>query len=575
MATWRSRVNVSSMRRAGRRSFATALACLLIAVFCVPALSADDPDNRFLSAAQDRTFIMRALERERMAVPPQLAVTGVTVPHHLLAADLIARGILAASGGTYERVLILSPDHFRALKTPFGITTGDLPTVMGELPADRALAEKILRASPLFADVGTVPREHGVHAVSPFVRAVFPRARVVAITTATNSTPADWREAAELLSGLVGRETLIVQSTDFSHFLPVATAVLRDQETLAALASGDPDAVLPLTQPAHLDSKASQFIQTALQRKLHGAAPIIIANRNANEYSPTHGPTTSYVVMAFTPQPDQGWRLGYSDQHVMYFGGDVYLGRGWTQPLMRPDTADWLAAQIKNLTGGHPLAINLEGVVLEEDPAGANGAQHLMLARLAMPVLGRLGVTAANLANNHAYDFGEAGFDETTRLLDAVGIKAVHHAALADLGGAKVLPLTFKRGYFFDHPVIRSLSQLDPVCASQGASPLIVLPHWGGDYTAVAQDFESQVLDKLATCGVSAVIGAHSHQASSKVELRAGGALQSVFSMGNLIFDQSGPAVSGSLVELRVFRQGTITLRIIPVPNLFESVKSR
>jgi poly-gamma-glutamate synthesis protein (capsule biosynthesis protein) len=48
-----------------------------------------------------------------------------------------------------------------------------------------------------------------------------------------------------------------------------------------------------------------------------------------------------------------------------------------------------------------------------------------------------------------------------------------------------------------------------------------------------------------------------------------------VASDGNLTFDHSGVAVSGSLVELRVFRQGTIALRIIPVPNLFESVKSR
>ena len=57
--------------------------------------------------------------------------------------------------------------------------------------------------------------------------------------------------------------------------------------------------------------------------------------------------------------------------------------------------------------------------------------------------------------------------------------------------------------------------------------------------------------------------------------MRSSSSARVVASDGNLTFDHSGVAVSGSLVELRVFRQGTIALRIIPVPNLFESVKSR
>jgi hypothetical protein len=39
--------------------------------------------------------------------------------------------------------------------------------------------------------------------------------------------------------------------------------------------------------------------------------------------------------------------------------------------------------------------------------------------------------------------------------------------------------------------------------------------------------------------------------------------------MGNLIFDQTGDKVSGALVQLRSFRQGTIAPRIISIPNFF------
>jgi AmmeMemoRadiSam system protein B len=558
----------------GRWKSPARLACLVALLSAASALGGDGLDNKFLTEARDLGFVSRALERERLAIPARIVVTGVTVPHHLLAADLIARGMWAASGGTYDRVLIISPDHFRALKTPFGITTADLDTVTGKLIVDQRFARTMLHASNMFTDIGTAPREHGIHNVTPFIRAIFPQARVVAITTATQSTPTDWRAAVELLGGLMGTKTLIVQSTDYSHFLPIEAAILRDQETLAALASGDPEAMLPLNQPAHLDSLASQFIQMALQRKLHGASPIIIANRNAYEYVPGSGPTTSYIVTVFSPEPERGGQLRYSDQTVMYFGGDTYLGRGWTQPTMQPSTMDWLVGQIKDFTHNFPLVINLEGVILEQQAAGANDIQHFMLAPLALPVLQKLGLAAVNLANNHAYDFGEEGLDQTASLLWAAGIPVLRHGVATDLGPVKLLPITFKRGYFYDHAVIRAVSQLDSICAMQGASPLIVLPHWGDDYVADPGPFEREVLDRLSKCGVSAVIGAHSHKASKRIELRSGGALQSVFSMGNLIFDQTGPDISGSMVELRIFRQGTIFLRIVPIPNFFDKLKS-
>jgi poly-gamma-glutamate capsule biosynthesis protein CapA/YwtB (metallophosphatase superfamily) len=312
----------------------------------------------------------------------------------------------------------------------------------------------------------------------------------------------------------------------------------------------------------------------SLQRTRYGATPVIVANRNSYEYAPTAGPTTSYVVMVFTTEPERGGTQRYNDQAVFYFGGDTYIGRGWTDAAQRPATMDWLSHQIRHVTAGNPLLINLEGVVLERQPSGANTVQHLMLARLALPLLSKLRLAAVNLANNHAHDFGEEGLDQTAAHMEAAGIGVLRHGIISDIGALKVLPLTFKRSYFFDHATIRAISELEWICHLQGASPLIVLAHWGDDYTDTTGPFEKEALDHLAKCGVSAVIGAHSHRAAKGIELRAGGALQSVFSMGNLIFDQASPVVSGALVELRVFRQGTIALRIIPIPNFFAMLKS-
>lgn len=99
---------------------------------------------------------------------------------------------------------------------------------------------------------------------------------------------------------------------------------------------------------------------------------------------------------------------------------------------------------------------------------------------------------------------------------------------------------------------------------------MIILAHWGTEYTSQPSQEENEYTDMMVNCGVSAIIGDHSHQASTKVDSIAGGVSQRVYSMGNLIFDQKGEGVSSAIVEVRVFRQGTVVLRLIPLPNLYQ-----
>jgi poly-gamma-glutamate capsule biosynthesis protein CapA/YwtB (metallophosphatase superfamily) len=108
------------------------------------------------------------------------------------------------------------------------------------------------------------------------------------------------------------------------------------------------------------------------------------------------------------------------------------------------------------------------------------------------------------------------------------------------------------------------------VCRLKAAPPLIAFVHWGIEYTDAATDKERAIAAALGRCGVSLIVGDHSHQASSAVETLGGGASQMVFSLGNFIFDQTSPRGSGALLEMRVFKHGTVAARMVPIPNLFE-----
>lgn len=551
-----------------RTYWLNALAGLLLLAL-TSAASADE--NKFLAAAWDSEFIQNAIASELPFAPDGLTVSGVTVPHHLVVPDLIARGLLSARGSDFNRVILLSPDHFRATQTPFGVTSVALDTVFGQLPDATPIAEALIADGYLTTDLGAAPREHGIHAITPFIAALFPDTEVVAITASARSSRSDWDALVAQLLPLIDGRTLIVQSTDYSHFLPKRFAVRRDQETLNALMDGSLEAILTLDQPAHLDSLAAQYIQTRLQAT-RGAHPVIIANRNAHEdVGNANTLTTSYVVTAYLNNPEQGHKLRYEDQDIVYFGGDTFLGRGIAQMLTSATAMESTRDHIRAITGDFPLILNLEGTVLSETPVGRNNAQHLMLADNTLPELEKLGVTAVSTANNHAHDFGFDGLARSSRLLEAVGISTLPHGKISDLGPLRVLPITMRRGYFADHPVARTPEQIKPLCQQPAVPPLVAFLHWGNDYDNTLGPTENAALEALAQCGVSAVIGAHSHVASEQVQAKQGLSLPVVVSLGNFLFDQSRPGIGGALAELRVFKQGTIALRLIPIGNLYRN----
>src|SRR5688572_124134 len=77
---------------------------------------------------EDKSLFLSPIKQLK-SNPGEGLVTGITVPHHLLARDLIARAFNYASRGRYDRILLLSPDHFNLGDSNISTTTRDFSTV--------------------------------------------------------------------------------------------------------------------------------------------------------------------------------------------------------------------------------------------------------------------------------------------------------------------------------------------------------------------------------------------------------------------------------------------------------------
>lgn len=144
-----------------------------------------------------------------------------------IAAAAFAR--IAPFADRITRVVLVGPAHRRfvdGLATP---GAARLATPLGELEVDPAAAE--LPASP-----EAHAREHCLEVELPFLQRVAPRATIVPVI-GSRARPAEVGALLERLWG--GPETLIVISSDLSHYQPYAAAREHDARTAERIVALD------------------------------------------------------------------------------------------------------------------------------------------------------------------------------------------------------------------------------------------------------------------------------------------------------------------------------------------------
>jgi poly-gamma-glutamate synthesis protein (capsule biosynthesis protein) len=375
------------------------------------------------------------------------------------------------------------------------------------------------------------------------------------------------------LAPWVSPRTLIIQSTDFSHYLPREQAVRHDQQMLHVIAAGDLDAVARALQPAHLDSRGSQYIQMRLQAQRFGAQPIVFGNTNSADRGATSQQlTTSYVAQIYAPAAHDRVVEPVTPARSLCVAGDAFFGRHVAVWLRQDAVRQRVAAELQRRLRGCPLLLNLEGV-LGDDGHAAHPLQLLMPPEDTLRWLRELGVVAVSLANNHSRELGDAAYAQTVQRLRAAGLQVLEQGEPQQVGALRVVAWTD-----LDNPprARRELMPLPLSLPSLGSAvPDLALLHWGREYITEPGARERALAHSLQSSGVAMVVGAHPHRASRRIELLGGLDAVQVYSLGNFIFDQRAPRASGAVLQISRFEQGTHALRLIALPDVFELGRGR
>jgi len=230
------------------------------------------------------------------ARPFVLVPKALIVPH----AGYIYSGAIAATAyatlhsiaSRIHRVVLLGPTHrvaVRGLALP-GADAFDTP--LGRVTLDAAGARAIAHLPQVSISTEAHALEHSLEVQLPFLQSVLSDFTLLPLAVGM-ATAEEVAEVLEIVWG--GDETLIVISSDLSHYLPYDTAQRVDNETAQT--------ILKLRQPIEHDHACGGTPISGLivAAQKHHLAPHLLDLRNSGDTAGSHDQVVGYAAFAFTP----------------------------------------------------------------------------------------------------------------------------------------------------------------------------------------------------------------------------------------------------------------------------------
>lgn len=275
-------------------------------------------------------------------------------------------------------------------------------------------------------------------------------------------------------------------------------------------------------------------------------------------------------------------------------GGDVMMDRRvGTRLAQTGDFAEPFRGLAERLSGADITVVNLESTLAELGPP-TQGIESFVADPRIRSGLRLAGVDVVSLANNHSGDYGPRSLLRTIDILGR-GEFAVFGAG-ADLARADKPAVLVRDGVTVAFVGFNAIGETPPAGPRQpGASSLsmpprtgpldqqrlnritrqvaaladrvdvvVVIPHWGTQYTAVPEPEQSQVGQALLAAGADIVVGGHPHWVQAVERSRDGRLV--IHSLGNLVFDMdfSTETMQGVVAELVVWDDRVVAVDYSP-----------
>lgn len=489
----------------------------------------------------------------------KVSVLSAVSPHHLVAAEGIAALFSAIGSDKVKTVVVLSPNHFSTGRSAAQVSLGIWQTPYGDLETDQVAVEKLLSdVSVLKNEEATFEIEHGVSALTPFIKKSFPNAKIVALAIHDKLAVEDVKVLAKAIARDLPK-AFVIASADMSHFLPHYAAVFHDEITKRALARGCAD---DLCQ-SDLEVDSNYILSILMQiNRVRGAEEFYLTSHSDSVSlfdSATWEENTSHLLGYFAAGEPSGDRF-----ISLHFVGDIMLDRGTRKQIDAANDVGYPWEKMDRFLDGVDFVMgNLEGTINERPSAYTYDPPFRFVFNPSYVEEAAKYLDAVSLANNHTSDIGLAGELETHEWLEKIGLPwfgSYLNSTLRFDTTIGVWPVSFI-GYHAFQPNEDAL--LEEIIAAKAAGNfVVVMPHWGTEYVTSADSSERRLAKLIAGAGADLVVGGHPHVPQGAEVI---GTTPVLYSLGNFIFDQSMPETWTALTLGVIISDSQIEIYLLPV----------
>lgn len=233
------------------------------------------------------------------AQPQQINPKALIVPH----AGYIYSGAIAASAYAtltgiaqrIRRVVLLGPAHRVAIRGLALPDADSFDTPLGRVKLDTDAIRTLARFPQVLVNAEVHSEEHSLEVQLPFLQCILDDFTLLPL--AVGMASAD--NVAEVLEAVWGGdETLIVISSDLSHYLPYSAAQSIDRSTA--------NDILRLQQPiSHEQACGGTPINGLIvAARTHRLTPHLLDLRNSGDTAGSHDKVVGYASFAFTGEKE-------------------------------------------------------------------------------------------------------------------------------------------------------------------------------------------------------------------------------------------------------------------------------
>ena len=235
---------------------------------------------------------------------PSPDVRALIVPHagYDYSGQVAAEAYKSAEGRKFDSVVIIAFLHRMFLQ---GVLVDDVTayeTPLGRVPVDRELARQIQMFHPLFQDAmsGRL-QEHSLEVQIPFLQETIPGLKIVPIYMGVQNITNSTLLAEALAKTLVGRNTLVVATTDLSHFHSYETALRKDKALIALFEKGNAEAIYDAYAKEEAEACGMGPVLTSilLAKKMKWSGPHLVRYANSGDVTGDRSSVVGYTAMVF------------------------------------------------------------------------------------------------------------------------------------------------------------------------------------------------------------------------------------------------------------------------------------